>query len=97
MSRPIVDCARARALFVSHLQPHEHATPEQIRDAISANIRTHGVRGCAALVAQEYGEHPETAVARMRWAQELVASVAGAPAVPVQPERAEEHPQPVAA
>src|SRR5215510_14981188 len=34
-----------------------------------AAIRIFGARGCAAQVAQAYGEHPETAVVRMRWAR----------------------------
>ena len=33
--------------------------------------------GCAAKVAQEFGEHPETAVTRMRWARAEVAGVFG--------------------
>ena len=30
--------------------------------------RAFGSRGCAERVAQEFGDHPETAAARMRWA-----------------------------
>lgn len=33
--------------------------------------------GCAARVAQAYGDHPETAVTRMRWARTAVASAFG--------------------
>jgi len=41
------------------------------------------VRGCAARVAQAYGEHPETALTRMRWALTEVASAfGGSPAEP---------------
>ena len=36
-------------------------------------IGTHaGLGGCAAEVAAEYGEHPETAARRMRWARAVV-------------------------
>jgi hypothetical protein len=28
--------------------------------------------GCAGRVAQAYGEHPETAVVRMRWARAVI-------------------------
>jgi hypothetical protein len=60
---------RAEALFTSSLQPSQHPTASEIRTAIQLTLRTyHGARGCAAACAAEYGEHPETAVARMRWA-----------------------------
>ena len=81
MSRPIIECARAQALFVSDLQPHELPGVDQVRATIAAVIRRHGVRGCLAKVAEEYGEHPETAVARMRWARETAERVYG-PAAP---------------
>jgi hypothetical protein len=63
-----VEETRVRALFVSHLQSSEPVTPETVRDAVTSAVRRHGSLGCAGLVAQEFGEHPETAVARMRWA-----------------------------
>ncbi|HWM95952.1 MAG TPA: hypothetical protein VNO54_02750, partial [Streptosporangiaceae bacterium] len=40
--------------------------------AIAAALAAFGIRGCAARVAQAYGEHPETAVPRMRWARATV-------------------------
>lgn len=59
----------AEALFTSPLQPSERPTTAEVRAAIRLSLRAHhGARGCAAAVAVEYGEHPETAVARMRWA-----------------------------
>jgi hypothetical protein len=36
-------------------------------------MRQFGDCGCAAQVAQEYGEHPEIAAARMQWARGAVA------------------------
>ena len=37
---------------------------------MTAAIRDyHGVKGCAAVMAAEYGEHPEQAAQRMRWAR----------------------------
>jgi hypothetical protein len=60
--------ARIEALFASDLQRSQDATPEDVRDAVAASVRRHGPGGCAALMAQEFGEHPETAVGRMRWA-----------------------------
>jgi hypothetical protein len=68
-----ISTAQADALFVSALQRSDEPSTTQIRQAIAATIREFGAPGCAAQVAQEYGEHPETAVLRMRWARALVA------------------------
>jgi hypothetical protein len=69
-------CVRAEALFASFLQPSEVPTVTQIVEAIAASLRAHGgVAGCAAAVAAEYGEHPDVAVARMRWALALSALI----------------------
>jgi hypothetical protein len=78
-----ISAARARALFASPLQRSDEPSASQVRQAIATAIGTHGVRGCAALVAQAYGEHPETALTRMRWALTAVASAfGGSPAQP---------------
>jgi hypothetical protein len=74
MSAHIVDHARAEALFVSAVQPSDAVTAGEIRAAVCQAVRRHGSRGCAALVAYEFGEHPDTAVARMRWARAAVAA-----------------------
>src|SRR5262245_49690214 len=69
---------RSEALFASALQPSEAPTPADVQRAIRLAVRNLGSRGCAALVAQEFGDHPERAVERMCWARELVAqSLAG--------------------
>jgi hypothetical protein len=67
-----VETAQADALFASALQHSDGPSATQIRQAITAAIRIFGARGCAARVAQAYGEHPETAVVRMRWARAVV-------------------------
>jgi len=67
-----ISTARADALFVSALQRSEEPSAAQVQLAIAAAIRAFGARGCAARVAHEYGEHPETAVPRMRWARAVV-------------------------
>jgi len=67
-----ISTARADALFVSALQRSEEPSAAQVQQAIAAAIREFGARGCAARVAQAYGEHPETAVPRMRWARAVV-------------------------
>jgi hypothetical protein len=62
----------AEALFVSPLQPSQRPTSDQVRVAIAASLLAHGgAAGCAAQFAAEFGDHPEEAVARMRWALEL--------------------------
>jgi hypothetical protein len=68
-----ITAARCEALFASPQQPGEEASCETVRDAIRRTARAFGIRGCAARVAQEFGDHPETAVARMRWARRMVA------------------------
>jgi hypothetical protein len=39
-----------------------------VRDAVATTLRRLGIKGCAAEVAGEFGDHPESAVARMSWA-----------------------------
>ena len=73
-----VSAARADALFASALQRSDEPTAVQVKQAIAAATRAFGDLGCAARVAQEYGEHPETAVTRMRWARAMVGSAFGA-------------------
>jgi hypothetical protein len=63
---------RSEALFVSALQRSDRPSAEQVRRAIACTVRRYGSHGCAALVAQEYGDHPESAVDRMRWACRVV-------------------------
>jgi hypothetical protein len=60
------------ALFVSDIQRSESASPEQIRTVVTETVQRHGEGGCAELVAQEFGEHPDSAVGRMRWARSVI-------------------------
>ncbi len=60
---------RADAVFVSGLQSRDELSATKVRQAVAAAIRAFGCSGCAAKVAQEFGDHPETAVIRMRWAR----------------------------
>jgi hypothetical protein len=73
---PSISTVRADALFASALQRSDEPGAAQVDQAIAAAVRAFGTRGCAARVAQEYGEHPETAAVRMRWAR---ATAIGAP------------------
>ena len=59
---------RADAVFVSGLQRCDEPSAGQVRRAVATAIRSFGCSGCAGRVAQEFGDHPETAVIRMRWA-----------------------------
>ena len=78
-----INAVRAGALFASPLQRSDEPSARQVRQAIATAIGAHGVRGCAARGAQAYGEHPETALTRMRWALTAVASAfGGSPAEP---------------
>jgi hypothetical protein len=67
--------AQAAALFVSDVSATDHPTDVQVDDAIRRSLRTHGgSRGCAADLAAAYGDRPELAVPRMRWALGIVES-----------------------
>ena len=79
MNHPSSSAVWAEALFVSVLQRSDRPSPGQVRKAIAAAVCAYGGRGCAELVAQEFGDHPETAVERMRWARALVDEVFAAP------------------
>lgn len=74
-----ITAAQADALFVSVLQRSEQPSARQVRQATAAALRRFGSGGCADLVAQEFGDHPELAAARMRWARQAVAATFGEP------------------
>jgi hypothetical protein len=72
--------ARAEALFASDLSAQCEHTETEVAAAIKHAIRTHhGLRGCAGEVAAAYGERPETAARRMRWARAVVEDMYGGP------------------
>lgn len=80
MSRSNIKAVRCEALFASPLQRSEDPTDTYVREAIQQTVRALGSRGCAARVAQEFGDHPEVAVIRMRWVRQVVESCFLAPA-----------------
>jgi hypothetical protein len=43
-----------------------------VAEAVRRTVRQFGVRGCADRMAQEFGDHPDAAVDRMRWIRQLV-------------------------
>jgi hypothetical protein len=68
----------AEAIFVSDLQPSECPTRETVENTVTKMILRYGTDGCAAGVAEEFGDHPETAVRRMVWVcAELESVLAG--------------------
>jgi hypothetical protein len=75
----------ADALFASGLQRCDEPSVGQIRMAVATAIREFGYSGCAARVAQEYGDHPETAVIRMRWARAMSSAAFAEPALQPDP------------
>lgn len=70
-----VDDLRVEALFVSTLQPSDHPGWQLVRDTVHKVSFEVGEARCSELVAQEFGEHPDVAVARMRWCLTAVAAV----------------------
>jgi hypothetical protein len=74
---PSISDAQADALFASALQRSDAPSRWQVRQAIATAIGLYGQLGCTARVAQAYGEHPETAVIRMRWARTAIADTFG--------------------
>lgn len=71
----------AYALFASTLQPSDQPTLGRAQAAAVESLRRHGgLAGCEEAWASAYGDHPDTAPSRMRWALALAAQMtAGAP------------------
>jgi hypothetical protein len=72
-----ISAVRADALFVSTLQRSDGPTARQVRQAVATAVRAFGRRGCAERVAQEFGDHPETAGPRMHWARRMTGEAFG--------------------
>jgi hypothetical protein len=79
MHHPSISAIRADALFASALQRGDQPSAGEVRQAVAAAFRDFGERGCVERVAQEFGDHPETAVMRMRWARQLAGGAFSAP------------------
>jgi hypothetical protein len=76
MTRFNVNHAQCAALFASGLQRSDVLTVDAVADAASRAVRRFGAGGCAGLVAQEFGDHPEAAADRMRWVRQLAGELA---------------------
>lgn len=70
----VIDAVRSEALFASDIQRSQQPTAELIRQAITATVDRLGPARCAEVVAQEFGEHPDCAPGRMKWARRAVRS-----------------------
>jgi RNA polymerase sigma factor (sigma-70 family) len=76
MSPDRIIVARAEALFASDLPMQCHPSEAAVAAAIRNAVKAHGgVRGCAGDVAAAYGDYPETAAARMRWARQVIEAI----------------------
>jgi hypothetical protein len=64
--------ACCEALFASDLQPSGDPTAHAVRVAVHLNLYRLDKVGCAAVVAEEFGHHPDCAASRMRWARQAV-------------------------
>ena len=82
MSRLNMIDARCTALFASGLQRSDALTGHVVAEAVRLTVRQYGVRGCAARMAQEFGDHPEAAIDRMRWIRQLVGELPAGSARP---------------
>jgi hypothetical protein len=72
MTRLNMTDSRCEALFASALQRSDALTAEAVTDAITAAITSLGLSGCASRLAEEYGDHPESARERMQWARQVI-------------------------
>jgi hypothetical protein len=64
--------AQCAALFASGLQRSDAPTGDTVDEAVQRTVRQFGVGGCEGRMAQEFGDHPEAAMDRMRWVRQLV-------------------------
>lgn len=70
--------ARAAALFASDLPAGSRPSATAVDAAIAHAVRARGgTRGCVATMASCYGDYPEIAATRMRWARGVVVMVYG--------------------
>ena len=80
MNSLTVNDAQCAALFVSGLQRSDAPSGDAVAEAARRAVRQFGVRGCLGLMAQEFGDHPEAAVDRMRWIRQLCRDLPASPA-----------------
>jgi hypothetical protein len=64
MNRLKMEQVRCEALFASGLQRSDALTADTLTEVISRTVQQHGIGGCAGMMAQEFGDHPEAAAER---------------------------------
>src|SRR5262249_38668877 len=74
-ARTAVTGARRVALFASGLQQSDVPTAAMAAEAITATVRRFGIPGCLSRMAEEFGDPPDAAAARMRWICQLAAQM----------------------
>jgi hypothetical protein len=67
----IID-AQCAALFASGLQQSDAPAGNAVAEAMRRAVRRFGICGCQGRMAQEFGDHPEAAMDRMRWVRQLI-------------------------
>lgn len=76
MGHDRLNAARAEALFASDLSSRCYPSKDVVAAAISNAVRAYGgVRGCAGEMGAAYGEYPEIAAPRMRWARQVIEAI----------------------
>lgn len=75
MTMPIAADVQCEALFASSLQSTDTITAEVAAAEIRRTIQQLGPTGCAGRMAEEFGDHPEQARDRMRWARQLTSQL----------------------
>ncbi|MGB6453043.1 MAG: hypothetical protein WBH47_01010 [Streptosporangiaceae bacterium] len=58
-------------IFASALQQSDSPSADMVASAISSVLADLGLTGCLNRLAQEFGDHPDAACERMRWAGRL--------------------------
>ena len=72
--------ARAAVLFASALPTGSRPTDVILDAAVADALHAcGGTPGCVAMMAATYGDYPETAALRMRWALNVAMSAYGVP------------------
>ena len=66
------DHSQCQALFASTLQRSDTPGADVVAEAITATVQQFGAEGCTSRMAQDFGDHPEAAAARMRWVRSLL-------------------------
>jgi len=72
MTKLNVNDARCAVRFASGMQRSDAVDGHAVSEAVTRAVRRFGIRRCAGLMAQEFGDHPEAAAARMRWVRRLI-------------------------